>query len=234
MKKIISLPHTYFPYDDQVVVSNKNVSKTHFDIPTDKVVLGCFNNIYKITPVEFSIWMKILSDNKNTVMVFKTGDMYAIENLKKEALRQNVSVDRLIFLKKMPHNEHLLSYTLIDIFRDTFNYNGHTTAIEALYMNVPVITKTGNHVASRAATGILRAIGLEELICASEEEYEETIVKLILNTDKLTMLKKKLKTNKQTHNLFNSKLYVKNLEHAYKIIHEKYQAKSATTDIYIE
>ena len=90
----------------------------------------------------------------------------------------------------MPHSEHLLSYTLIDIFLDTFNYNGHTTAIEALYMNVPVITKTGNHVASRAATGILMAIGLEELICASEKEYEETIVKLILDTDKLTMLKK--------------------------------------------
>ena len=67
-----------------------------------KVVLGCFNNIYKITPVEFNIWMKILSDNKNTVLVFKTGDMYAIENLKKEALRQNISVDRLIFLKKCP------------------------------------------------------------------------------------------------------------------------------------
>ena len=101
-------------------------------------------------------------------------------------------------------------------------------------MNVPVITKTGNHVASRAATGILMAIGLEELICASEKEYEETIVKLILDTDKLTMLKKKLKTNKQTHSLFNSKLYVKNLEHAYKIIHEKYQGNLATTDIYVE
>ena len=112
-----------------------------------------------------------------------------------------------------------------------FNFNAHTTAVEALYMNLPVITKAGDSIASRAASGILKGVKLDHLICQTEEEYQSLTQHYISNKDELIKLKNTIKNNKGTHDLFDAKQFVLNLEQAFKIIHKKYQNNEPTSDI---
>ena len=121
----------------------------------------------------------------------------------------------------------------MDLFLDTFNFNAHTTAVEALYMNLPVITKAGDSIASRAASGILKGVKLDHLICETKEEYQNLIQHFISNKDELSELKNTLKNNKGVNSLFDAKQFVKNIEKAYKIIHKKYQNNEQTSDIVI-
>lgn len=232
-EKIIYLPHTYFTYFDGIEVE-KNYTKKDFELPEDKVLLCCFNNVNKITPVEFSIWMRILKNNDNAVIVFKSQDTKEVkENLQLEAKKRDVNPHRLYFIKNLPHIHHLATYRLMDIFLDTFNFNAHTTALESLYMGVPLITKQGNGIVSRAASGILCALGLDDLVTKNAQEYENLINHYVAHPNKLNSLKNRVKNHKKQFPLFNSKLYVKNLETAYRKIYEVSQKNEPPRNIFI-
>ena len=141
--------------------------------------------------------MRVLQKYNNSIFVFKTENQYAIENLINQAKKRGVEKNRLFFLKKLPHKKYLAAYNCMDLFLDTFNFNAHSTALEALYMNVPIITKLGNKIASRAASGILKAVGMEKLVCKSEENYEALINFYLDNTDNLINLKKEILKKKK-------------------------------------
>lgn len=222
-EKIIYMPHTYQPNDELRKISNIETKRSDHNLPEDGFIFCCFNDVYKISPHEFDIWMRLLNQIKNSYLWLLVSDEQAIENLKKEAVKRNANPEKLIFAKNIKHENHLERIRHGDLFLDCFNYNAHTTASDALWSGVPLITMQGKQFSARVASSILKAIGLEELITNSFEEYENLILKLSKNTDSLIKIRKKIEMNKKLFPLFNSNLYTKNFEQLLKVSLNTYQ-----------
>jgi predicted O-linked N-acetylglucosamine transferase (SPINDLY family) len=146
-----------------------------------------------------------------------------VENLKKEAQRQNIDPQRLVFLNRMPLQDHLARHRQADLFLDTYPYNAHTTASDSLWAGLPVLTLMGKSFASRVAASLLNAVGLPELITNTQDEYEELAIGLAKSPQKLLDIKLKLTNNRLTAPLFDTPLFTKNLESAYIKMYERYQ-----------
>lgn len=232
-EKIIYLPKCYQVSDQKRLISKKKISKKDFNLPEDKFIFCCFNNVIKINPGIFEIWMKILKNNKNSILWLLSNNEVVINNLKSEAERRGVNKERLIFCKKIANEDHLARYKLADLFLDTFPYNAHTTANEALYCDVPVLTLIGNSFASRVGASILTALNMEELIAHSKTEYLDIASNICQDSNKFKSIKEKLLNNKQNSTLFDTKLYVKNLELAYLEIYKKNKKNLKPENIYI-
>jgi len=170
--------------------------------------------------------MRILNAVEGSVLWLFQDNSWAVENLKKEAEKQGIAVDRLVFAERMPLPDHLARHRLADLFLDTLPYNAHTTASDALWTGLPVLTLMGQSFASRVAASLLNAVGLPELITTSQEEYEALAIELALSPKKLADLKLKLSNNRLTAPLFDTPLFTKHLEAAYIKMVEGYQAGS--------
>ena len=221
-EKIIYLPDTYQANDSKKIISNKDISKKDFNLPKNSFVFCCFNKAQKITPNVFSVWMKILNKVDNSVLWLLEDNKISNENLKKEATKRNVNPERIIFAHKTILSEHLARHKLANLFLDTFIVGAHTTCSDALWSGLPVLTKTGSSLASNVSSSLLSAIGLNELITNTESEYENLAIELAKNPEKINKIKNKLMKNKLLKPLFNTKLFTKNIESAYKTIYEKY------------
>ena len=221
-ESIIRMPNSYMPTDNTRIISNENLSRSEFGLPENGIVFCCFNNNYKITADEFNIWMRILIKNKKSVLWLKKSNKWSKENIQLAAKERGVNPKRIIFAEKLPIEKHLASYKLADIFIDTFSYNAHTTATEALWAGLPVITKIGKGFAARVAGSLLSALDLKELITASEIEYENLIKKLASDPIELNKIKQKLDRNKLSSPLFNSTEYTLHLENAFVKIYKNY------------
>ncbi|MDA8802634.1 tetratricopeptide repeat protein [Amylibacter sp.] len=221
-EKIIRLPHSYMPTDNTRVISNRPITREEMGLPTNSVVLCCFNNTYKISVDEFNIWMRILSKIENSVLWLKMENELAKKNIHIAAEKRGVDPSRIIFADFIKMEDHLARYTLADIFLDTFNFNGHTTAADALWAGTPLITKLGKSFAARVAGSLLTATGLTELITNTEKEYEALIIQLANNPLELEKIKEKLKKNSISNSLFDTEKYTFNLEKAYHKAYENY------------
>ena len=191
-------------------------------LPENAFVFCCFNNNYKISPIEFDIWMRLLRKVENSVLWLRQSNQFSQINLKNEAIKRKVDPSRLVFANKVPMCDHLARQRLADLFVDTFAFNAHTTATEALWAGLPVVTKQGQGFAARVAGSLLNAVGLPELITKTEQDYEELILELAKNPTRLARIKKKLATNRLTQPLFNTELYTKHLENGYQQAFETY------------
>ena len=220
-EKIVYLPHTYQANDDKRAVSSKVFTREECGLPQDAFVFCCFNNNYKITPVIFDIWMNILRRVENSVLWLFQDSPVAAKNLLSEAMRHGISADRIVFAKHMSPADHLARHRLADLFLDTLPYNAHTTASDALWSDLPIITVLGNAFPGRVAASLLKAIGLPELITQNPKEYEELAVSLATNLAALQQIKQKLITNKTKEPLFNTSLFTENLEKVYATMHER-------------
>jgi len=233
-EKIIYLPNTYQVRDSTQKISNKIFTKDELNLPKNSFVFCCFNQNYKITPSVFDIWMRLLKKvEKSVLWLIKDNDVAAY-NLKKEAEKRGIRSDRIIFAEHIPISEHLARHKVADLFVDTFPYTAHTTCSDALWSGLPVITRMGQSLASRVAGSLLNAINLKELITKTEKEYENLILKLSKNPKKLKEIKNKLKKNRLKEPLFDSKLYTKKIEHAYKKIYERYKSNLPLKNIEIK
>ena len=233
-ENIIYLPNTYQVRDSTQKISNKIFTKDELGLPKNSFVFCCFNQNYKITPSVFDIWMRLIKKvEKSVLWLIKDNDV-AVYNLKKEAEKRGVKSDRIIFAKHMPISEHLARHKIADLFVDTFPYTAHTTCSDALWSGLPVITRTGQSFASRVAGSLLNAVNLKELITKTEKEYEDLILELAKNPKKLKEIKNKLKKNRLKEPLFNSKLYTKKIESAYKKIYERYNSNLSLKNIEIK
>jgi predicted O-linked N-acetylglucosamine transferase (SPINDLY family) len=218
----IYLPNTYMPTDNTREISNKLMTREDMGLPKDSFVFCCFNNNYKITSEEFDIWMRLLGKIKGSVLWLRKSNDWSEANFRLEAKKRNVDSSRIIFAERAPMEEHLARHKLADLFLDTFNFNAHTTASEALWAGLPIVTKTGNGFAARVAGSLLHAIDCPELITETKEEYESLILELATNPKKLLKIRDKLVDNRLSKPLFNSELYIENLENAYQKIYENY------------
>jgi predicted O-linked N-acetylglucosamine transferase (SPINDLY family) len=168
--------------------------------------------------------MRILKAVEGSVLWLLQDNSWAVENLKKEAEKQGISADRLVFAERLPLPEHLARHRQADLFLDTFPYNAHTTASDALWSELPVLTLMGRSFASRVAASLLNAVDLPELITSTQEKYEALAIELAINSQKLTNIKVKLAINRLTTPLFDTPLFTKNLETTYIKMYERYQA----------
>ena len=223
-EKIAILPNTYQVNDRKRVISDKAFNRSDVGLPSQGFVFCCFNNKYKITPHVFDRWMRILKQVEGSVLWLLEDNASSASNLKKEAVARGVSVERLVFAKRVPLPEHLARHKLADLFLDTLPYNAHTTASDALWAGVPVLTRIGETFAGRVAASLLNAIGLPELITTTSEAYEQMAIDLATHPEKLAAIKRKLAENRLTTPLFDTKLFTKHIEAAYTMMYERHQA----------
>jgi len=215
-ENFVYLPHCYQVNDHAQMILEKDWKKSDFGLPEGSFVFCSFNQGYKIEPVMFNSWMKILRHVPESVLWLLSGGETTEKNLKERAEARSVSSERLIFAKKLPINEHLARLRLAGLALDTRIYNGGATTSNALWAGVPVITMQGAHFVSRMTSSSLKAIGLPDLITHSLEDYEALAVGLARDHGALEGLRQKLADNRLKDSLFDTQRFVKNLERAYK------------------
>ncbi|HAW21627.1 MAG TPA: hypothetical protein DCX14_15700 [Flavobacteriales bacterium] len=230
---IMYLPHTYQPNDNTRPIAQPNMSRQEMGLPEDGFVFCSFNANYKITPVEFDIWMRLLIKIPGSVLWLIKSSTQAENNLRKEAVLRGVNNTRIIFAEKMPNDEHLARHKLADLFIDTFNYNAHTTASDALWAGLPVVTKLGAGFPARVASSLLAALELTELITETENDYETLIFELATHPEKLEAVRTKLANNRVSKPLFNSQLFTQHLESGYLRAYQRYVNGEKPEDIRI-
>ena len=221
-EKIIYLPNSYQVRDSTQKISEKNYTRKELGLIENSFVFCCFNKHYKINPKIFNLWMKILKKINGSVLWMLEDNIKTSKNLKKEALKNGISEDRIIFAKRVSMEEHLARHKAADLFIDTYPYGAHTTCSDALWAGLPVATLVGETFASRVAGSILSAINMKELITYTEKEYENLIIDLATDSRKLKQIKIKLSKNKYTEPLFDTKLYTRNIESSYSKIYENH------------
>ena len=221
-EKPIYLPHTYMPTDNTRKFSKTTMNRGSLGLPDDAFIICCFNNNYKIMSSEFDIWMRVLNKVENSILWLRGSNYWSEENIKKEAEKRKIDPERIVFADRVPMDEHLTRQRFADLFVDTFNFNAHTTATEALWAGLPVITKPGQGFAARVAGSLLKAVGMSELITPSEKEYEALILDLATKKGKLSNIKKKLATNRLSMPLFDTEKYTRNLEDGYQQAYKRY------------
>ena len=214
-EKVLYLPNSYQVNDSDKKISSKVFTRLEVNLPEKGFVFCCFNNNFKITPDTFSAWMRILNTVDNSVLWLFEDNPFSTMNLRRQAEALNIDPDRLIFAKRLPLAEHLARHRLADLFLDTLPYNAHTTASDALWAGLPVLTQIGNSFAGRVAASLLHAIDLSELITHTQDEYETLAIELANNPQKLAEIKLKLQKNRETSSLFNTRLFTKDLEDIY-------------------
>ncbi|MGB9092655.1 MAG: tetratricopeptide repeat protein [Gallionella sp.] len=223
-EKIAYLPNSYFLFDNQMEISTQQFSREDLGLPAQGFVFCCHNSNYKITPVDFDIWMRLLQRVPGSVLWLYKSSEAVVANLRKEAEARGVDPDRLVFANRVPHDAYLARYQMADLFLDTTYYNAQTTAAEALWAGLPVLTCTGETMASRVATGLLHAAGLGELITDSPLQFEERACHLATHPDALAQIREKLARNRLASPLFDTVRQVRNLEAACQTMYQRYEA----------
>ena len=221
--------------DSTKKISNRIFTREELDLPKEGFVFCSFNNYYKITPKIFDVWMRLLKKVKGSVLWLSGGNITAINNLKKEANQRDIDSNRLIFAKRTKLlSDHLARHKAADLFIDTIPYNGHSTASDALWSGLPVLTRIGKSFSSRVSASLLNALDLSELITYTEKEYEDLALELANNPNQLKEIKNKLEKNKINKPLFNTKLFANNIESAYVKIYERYLQNLPVSNVEIE
>lgn len=221
-EQVVYLPHCYQPNDSRRQIADKRFTRTELGLPEEGFVYCCFNNNHKINPATFDSWMKILGAVEGSVLWLFEDNPTAADNLRNEAVKRGISADRLVFARVMPLPEHLARHRAADLFLDTLPYNAHTTASDALWAGVPLLTLIGNTFAGRVAASLLKAVNLPELITTTREGYETMAIELANKPAELLRVKNKLAANRLTAPLFDTALYAKHIEAAYIQMHDRY------------
>lgn len=216
------MPHTYHPHGRGTPLG-KRPTRREAGLPEQAFVFCCFNQPYKISPEVFDIWCRLLAMVPDSVMWLQDHPL-AAGNLRSEAIRRGVDGRRLVFAPQLPQAEHLARLQLADLMLDTSPFNAHTTASDALWVGVPLVTCPGQTFPSRVAGSILHAIGLGELVTGSPEEYFELAFGLATDTEHLEAVKGRLATNRLSTALFDSAAYTLSLENLYRAMAARHRA----------
>jgi predicted O-linked N-acetylglucosamine transferase (SPINDLY family) len=232
-ENIIYLPHSYQVNDNTRAIAERAPTRAEASLPDGVFVFCCFNNTFKISPAEFDIWMRLLARVDGSVLWLLEANRWAAENLRKQAQRRGIDPARLVFAPRASVAEHLARHRLADLFLDTFSYNAHTTAADALWAGLPLITKAGEGFAARVGASLLSAVGLPELIATHAATYEQLALDLATNPDKLAAIKAKLAANRLTTPLFNTERFARHLESAFDKAYARYLRGEAPSDLVI-
>jgi len=230
-EKIIYLP-SYQANDDKRKISDKVFTREELGLPNKGFVFCCFNAAFKITQNIFDSWMRILEAVPESVLFLYVENDRAKNNLIQRMKLKGLNEGRLIFGGVLPYAEYLARYRVADLFLDTSPYNAGTTASDALWADLPVITFMGSSFSSRLGASLLNALDMPELIASSQSDYESLAIRLANDPTKLMEIKDKLKNRRLTAPLFNTKSFTQSLESAYEYIYERYQHGSPPESVY--
>jgi len=219
-EKPIYLPCSYQPRDDNVLCIPYEGSRIESGLPIDAFVFCAINNSYKISPIIFGLWMRLLLKVPNGVLWVYEANEWMKENLLEAARKSGVSQSKIIFAQKKAYEENIARLRLADLFLDTPIYNAGATASDVLWAGVPVLTLEGKSYSARMATSLLTALGIPELIVNSYEDYEAVAFELASNLEKCCALRRKLMSARASSALFKPQKYVNALEKAYKIAYD--------------
>jgi predicted O-linked N-acetylglucosamine transferase (SPINDLY family) len=224
-ESIIDLPCGFMVHDSQRAIADPGFTRRQFCLPETAPVFCCFNNGYKIGPVTFAGWMRILKAVPGSVLWLSVDDAAAHANLRRAAASDGVPAERLIFAERMPSNaEHLGRLGLADLFLDTSPYNAHATALDALWAGVPVLTCPGETFASRVAASLLSAAGMPDLIAATPQQYEERAIELGHDPALLGANRERLRLQRACAPLFDTPQLTRYIEAAFSAIYDRYQS----------
>jgi predicted O-linked N-acetylglucosamine transferase (SPINDLY family) len=232
-EKVIYLPECYQANDNRKGIGPRIFDRAECGLTQHGFVYCCFNNSYKITREVFDCWMRILREVPDSALWLIEDSTSAVSNLKREASIRKVDPDRLVFAPRIPLSDHLARHRLADLFLDTLPYNAHTTASDALWAGLPVLTQLGGTFPGRVAASLLQAIGLPELIASTREEYQQLAIELASDAHKLTALKHRLAINRLGKSLFDTQLFTRRLEAAYEEIYKRHRSGLARDHISI-
>jgi protein O-GlcNAc transferase len=222
-EKVVYLPDTYQVNDSKRKISERTPARAEVKLPDAGFVFCCFNNNYKITPDVFAIWMRLLNKVEGSVLWLLEDNAAASRNLRHEAQLRGVPPERIVFAKRARLDEHLSRHGLADLFLDTLPYNAHTTASDALWAGLPLLTCLGTTFPGRVAASLLNAVGLPELITGTLQEYEGRAAQLAAKPAMLADIRAKLARNRMSHPLFNTERYRRHLESAYQTMWNRHQ-----------
>ncbi|HMI95545.1 MAG TPA: tetratricopeptide repeat protein, partial [Micropepsaceae bacterium] len=225
-EQIVYLPDSYQCNDIARPISEP-ATRAEAGLPEAGFVFCCFNNNFKIAPEIFALWMRLLREVPGSVLWLLEDNPDSMRNLQHEANTRGVAPDRLIFAARVGASDHLARHRLADLFLDTQPYGAHTTASDALWAGLPVLTVEGPTFAARVAASLLHAVGMPELVTPSLQAYETQALALARDAVSLDALKAKLARNRATHPLFDTARFTRNLEAAYAIMWERYQRGEA-------
>ncbi len=212
---LVYLPDCYQCNDDRREIAESTPSRAGCGLPEHGLVFCCFNDAYKLTPAFFEIWMRLLRAVPESVLWLLESPAVVKDNLSREVAAREIAPERLVFAPKLSLAEHLARHRLADLFLDTLPYNAHTTASDALWAGLPLLTCAGETFAGRVSGSLLRMVGVDELITTSLCEYEALALWLARDSEKLRELRDRLADNRRTYPLFDTARCTRNLEAAY-------------------
>ena len=234
-ENIVYLPGCYQVNDSTRQIAAPPPTRADCALPSKAFVFCCFNNAYKITPAQFSLWMRILARVEGSVLwlLADKDNAQAADNLRAAARGCGIDAERLIFAERLAPPQHLARHSLADLFLDTLPYNAHTTASDALWAGLPLLTCTGAAFAGRVATSLLQALHLPQLVTATAAHYEELAVALAHDPARLQQLRQHLAQQRQNSALFDGTRFARQIETAYLEMVLRQQAKLPPADIHL-
>ena len=216
-EKPLYLP-TLFQVSDSKREFGPERPRSFFGLPDDRFVFCAFNNNYKISEAMFTSWLKILQQTPNSVLWLLEDNEWSKQNLINYASAHSIDPSRLIFAGRIEPKDYLSRFRAADLFLDTTPYNAGTTANDALWAGLPLLTLSGQTYVSRMAGSLLRSAGLGELITFNNHDYEQKAIHLGTHTEEMNRLKNSLKTQKESGELFNTKRFCAEFENALKAL----------------
>jgi predicted O-linked N-acetylglucosamine transferase (SPINDLY family) len=222
-ERVVYLPDCYQVNDSRRAIAPRTPARTEVGLPATGFVFCCFNNNYKITPAVFDIWMRLLRQVPGSVLWLFEANEVAAGNLRREAERRGIQPHRLVFAPRLPQEEHLARQRLADLFLDTLPVNAHTTASDALWAGLPVLTCRGQAFAARVAGSLLKAVGLPQLVAETLHEYEQRALELATNPTLLAQIRAQLAASRSHSPLFDTARSCRHLESAYLTMWQRYQ-----------
>lgn len=224
-ERVLRLP-CYQPNDRKRVVHPHTPSRAEAGLPEDAFVFCCFNAAHKITRFSFERWMEIMRQTPQSVLWLLDYSSETNNRIRAAAAERGVAADRIFFAKKIANAHHLARYPLADLFLDTIPYGAHTTASDALWMGVPVLTLPGRSFASRVCSSLVRSAGAPELICDTPEHFVSRAVELA-TTDRLSLasIRERIIAGRDTCTLFDIDGLTRNLERLYAQMAAEYVAR---------
>ena len=223
VEKIAYLPDTYQCTDSKRRMIDKTLNRRDAGLPAKGFVFCSFNGTFKITPEVFDIWMRLLGQTDGSVLWLLESNAVAAQNLRREAEARGIARERLVFAPIVPHANHLARLGLADLFLDTLPCCAHTTASDALWAGLPLLTCLGELFSGRVAASLLHAVGLPDMVAHSLAAYEACALRLARDPAALSAVKGRLLRNLQTHPLFDTVRLTRHLEAAYEYMMERYR-----------
>ena len=222
-ERVMRLP-CYQPNDRKRVVSSRPFSRTEAGLPEQAVVYCCFNGLQKVTPAIFDCWTMILHHVPESVLWLLSDVAEAQANIRQRALERGIDPERIVFAGWAMNADHLARYQLADVILDTWPYGAHTTASDALWMGIPIVTLSGLSFASRVCGSLARAAGVPDLVCETREQYMGCAIQLGRDKETLESYKTFLRANRDRCTLFDTPGLVRSLEGLYATMWEEYRS----------